>query len=70
MGDETMKNTIIAEANVLERIMRVLEEESVTYLVQKDNRFAEFIDGLYSAVNDQSRSLRDTAQVSGAVGIH
>jgi hypothetical protein len=52
-----MNNTVDAEATILDRIMDMLEEGSVTYLTAQDDCFAEFIGRLYSAVNEQSRAL-------------
>lgn len=56
-----MKNTLDAEATVLVRIMDMLEEGSVTYLAEQDDRFADFIGQLYTTVNQQSRILLQKA---------
>lgn len=53
-----MKDTLNAEAYVLDRLLRLLEENSVQHLVMRDDRFAEYIDKLYSQIGRQSRDLR------------
>jgi hypothetical protein len=52
-----MNTTLYAEASVLERIMHMLEEGSVTHLVEQDHRFADFIDHLYATVNEKTEAL-------------
>jgi hypothetical protein len=47
-----------AEANVLDRIMYVLEEYPVQYLAEQDEVFAGYISKLYSQVRAKSSQLR------------
>jgi hypothetical protein len=53
-----MKDTLNAEAHVLDRIMSLLEENSVQFLVLKDDKFASYIDSLYTQIGRRSRDLR------------
>lgn len=53
-----MKNTVTAEAHVLDRVMHLLEERSVTHLMQHDRTFAEYISNLYTDINTESIKLR------------
>jgi len=56
-----MKNRLNAEAHVLDRLMSLLEENSVQYLVLQDDMFASYVDGLYTQISAKSSRLRKTA---------
>lgn len=53
-----MKNKLKAEAHVMERLIDLLEEGSVTHLMQEDDTFAGYIDDLYSRITATSMHLR------------
>jgi hypothetical protein len=53
-----MKNKLSAEAHVLDRLMYLLEENSVRHLVQQDESFAHYVDKLYAQINAKSVRLR------------
>lgn len=53
-----MKNRLNAEAHVLDRIMNLLEENSVQFLVLEDDMFAAYVDDLYTQISAKSSRLR------------
>ena len=56
-----MKNHQQAEAHVLDRMMHLLEENSVTHLMAEDKTFAAYITDLYEKIDAKSQHLRRTA---------
>jgi hypothetical protein len=53
-----MKNPIIAEVNILDRIMYLLEEDSVGHLAQHDTKFGQFVGQIYGAVQNKAEQLQ------------
>lgn len=52
------KQQQLDEANVLERFLYMLEENSVAYLSEKDPGFRSFVSKLYQTVDAKASSLR------------
>lgn len=48
----------IEEANVLERFLYMMEENSVGYLSENDPAFRRFVSKLYQAIDAKATSLR------------
>jgi hypothetical protein len=55
-----MKRRKDAEAEVLDRLIHLLEEGSVTRLTGEDYRFGKFIDGLSVIIRNQAERLTIT----------
>ncbi len=53
-----MKQQNIDEANVLERFLYMMEENSVGYLSEKDPAFRRFVSKLYKKIDAKAASLR------------
>lgn len=53
-----MKNTLSAEAHVLDRLLYMLEENSVQQLMRKDAAFADYVAELYTRIDAKSVDLR------------
>jgi hypothetical protein len=53
-------NTLKKEAHILDRMMLMLDEYSVRYVVEQDEKFGDYIEGLYAQIYDKSRQLRST----------
>jgi hypothetical protein len=47
-----------AEVEVLDRIIDMLEEGSVSRLAEEDHNFSTFIEHLYQTVNDKAFTLQ------------
>ncbi len=56
-----MKKQSKAEALILERVLDLLDEGSVTHLMRQDEHFASYIVDLYSSLQAMSLNLRDVA---------
>jgi hypothetical protein len=56
-----MKKYQAAEVHVLDRLMYLLEEQSVERLTEQDIGFNDFITHLYSELQHQSSKLRSPA---------
>jgi hypothetical protein len=52
-----MKRREDAEAEVLDRLMHLLEEGSVSHLIQEDHGFGVFIGGLYETLQNKAEHL-------------
>ena len=52
-----MKQRKDAEVAILDRLMHMLEEGSVSHLSSEDNRFGEFINELYEIIYKQAEQL-------------
>lgn len=56
-----MKQQVNAEIQVLDRILYLLEEGSVSRLAVDDSNFGDFIERLYLTVDSESTQLRRIA---------
>jgi hypothetical protein len=53
-----MNKHIDAEVVILDRIMYLLEEGSVSHLLEQDASFRSFVHDLFQQLNDHSRHLQ------------
>jgi hypothetical protein len=53
-----MDKRTYAEVEVLDRIIDMLEEHSVSRLAEEDHNFSAFIEHLYETVNDKASTLQ------------
>jgi hypothetical protein len=58
-----MKNKNRAEAQVLDRLMYLLEEESVGRLVDNDTDFAKFVEDLYGTLQTRTLTMQSRASL-------
>lgn len=56
-----MKQTTEAEIHILDRLLYLLEETSVSYLAQQDKSFANYVDSLYTSIHNKSVDMRKAA---------
>jgi hypothetical protein len=52
------QGTLEAEVHVLDRLMDMLEEGSVSFLTKEDPKFANYIQEIYSSLYSKSSVLR------------